>query len=303
MTNHPLSGVYAAAVTPINPENAIALEDIPEYLAFLAKRGCHGALLLGTTGEGPSFSVDERLAIFKAALRVREVHPDFRLLAGTGTPSLEETTYLTKSAFDLGFDGAVVLPPYYFHQATEDGLFYWFQDLINRAVPNDGYLLGYHFPAQSGVPIPLGVLSRLRSAFPNRFSGLKDSTANAEHTFQMGRNLDTNTLALVGNDKLLLDALNVGASGCITAMANLHSPTLRVIWDGYQRGETHHKAQETITARQIILDPYRPFPSSIKELLSEVHGFPRWSVRPPLTPLPRVKALQMVQAMGSVQDL
>ena len=129
MCYHPLSGVYAAAVTPLNPDQTIASEDIPEYLAFLAKRGCHGALLLGTTGEGPSFAVEERITIFKAGARIREEYPDFRLLAGTGTPSLEETIYLTKAAFDLGFDGAVVLPPYYFHQATTNGLFSWFHEL------------------------------------------------------------------------------------------------------------------------------------------------------------------------------
>lgn len=299
MTPHPLSGVYAAAVTPINADYSIALEDIPKYLAFLAGRGCHGALLLGTTGEGPSFAAEERLAIFKAALSVREVHPDFRLLAGTGTPSLEETIYLTKSAFDMSFNGAVVLPPYYFHQATDEGLYNWFQTLIKRAVPEDGYLLGYHFPVQSGVPIPIGVLSRLRNTFPGQFSGLKDSTGDAEYAFQLGRDLDSNTLALVGNDKLLLDALSAGASGCITAMANLHSPTLREIWDGYQNGKRVQRAQEYITTQHEKLDPFRPFPASIKVLLAAFHGFPPWAVRFPLTPLSMENEIKMIQAMGA----
>jgi 4-hydroxy-tetrahydrodipicolinate synthase len=299
MITHPLSGVYAAAVTPIDEDNTIALEEIPNYLAFLARRGCHGALLLGTTGEGPSFSTKERQAVYKAALRVREVHPNFRLLAGTGIPSLEETIYLTKSAFDLGFNGVVVLPPYYFHQATEEGLVNWFQTLIKRAVPEDGYLLGYHFPIQSGVPIPIGVLSQLRRSYPERFSGLKDSTPHAEYVFQMGSSLDSNTLILVGNGKLLMDALNAGASGCITAMANLHSPTLREIWDGHQKGVAVSNAHKFITTQREKLDSYKPFPISIKVLLASQHGFPRWKVRSPLTPLSKATELKLIQDMAT----
>jgi 4-hydroxy-tetrahydrodipicolinate synthase len=93
---------------------------VPRLLDFLARRGCHGALLLGTTGEGPSFAPEERIAIFRAALEVQQTQPAFRLLAGTGTPSLEETIILTRAAFDLGMDGVVVLPPYYFRKITDN---------------------------------------------------------------------------------------------------------------------------------------------------------------------------------------
>ena len=138
MTNHPISGVYAAAITPLKDDFSPDLDAIPEYLSYLANNGCHGALMLGTTGEGPSFNEPERLDILKAALEIKNDFPNFSLLAGTGTPSLEETILLTKSAFDNGFDGVVVLPPYYFHQATDNGLFTWYQELINRSVPQDG---------------------------------------------------------------------------------------------------------------------------------------------------------------------
>src|SRR5574337_791676 len=143
---HPLSGIYAAAVTPLYPDYSIDVSAIPYVLDFLARRGCHGALLFGTTGEGPSFAPEERIEACKAALKVRQAHPDFKLLLGTGTPSLDETAALTRAAFDLGFDGAVVLPPYYFRTVSDDGLFAWFSEVIKRAVPGDGALFGYHIP-------------------------------------------------------------------------------------------------------------------------------------------------------------
>jgi len=300
MKLHPLSGVYAAAITPLNDDYSIALEAIPTYLSFLAQRGCHGALLLGTTGEGPSFNNEERRVIFKAGAKVWEEYPDFRLLAGTGTPSLQETAEITKFAFNLGFAGAVVLPPYYYHQATEAGIYDWFQELIQRAIPADGYLLGYHIPAQSGVPIPEGVLNRLREAYPNQFIGIKDSTATADYTQKIGKSLDEDFVALVGNDRLLSQALDMGGSGCITALANLHSPGLRVIWEAHQNGKGAPEAQAKINAQQEVLSRYAPFPPSVKALVSRLHNFPLWAVKTPLTPLSPEKSAQAYQEMLAV---
>src|SRR5512143_3179954 len=99
-----LAGVYAAAVTPLKADFSPDVDAIPPFLSFLAGRGCHGALILGTTGEGPSFSPAERETIWRAAVKVRQQHPEFRLLAGTGTPSLTETIDLTRMAFDIVFD-------------------------------------------------------------------------------------------------------------------------------------------------------------------------------------------------------
>ena len=151
---HPLAGVFAAAVTPLKADFSPDLEGIPPLLGFLAGRGCHGILLLGTTGEGPSFSPEERLQILRTGLRVREMERGCKLLAGTGTPSLTETIALTRSAFDLGYDGVVVLPPYYFRKATDEGLFHYFSELIHKAVPTDGFLLGYHIPGTAGIGFP-----------------------------------------------------------------------------------------------------------------------------------------------------
>src|SRR4030095_8542306 len=117
---------------------------------FLASRGCHGAILFGTTGEGPSFSPSEREALMRVARGHRDVIPGFRLIAGTGTPSISESIDLTRLAFDLGYDAALVVPPYYFRKATDDGLFAWFSELIKKAVPADQYILGYHFPDAAG---------------------------------------------------------------------------------------------------------------------------------------------------------
>jgi 4-hydroxy-tetrahydrodipicolinate synthase len=283
MFNH-LHGVYAAALTPLKDDLSLDADSIPQLLGFFARRGCHGALLLGTTGEGPSFAAHERISLFRSALAVRQEHPDLRLLAGTGTPSLEETIALTRGAFDLGYDGVVVLPPYYFKKVPDDGLFAWFSMLIERAVPVGGALFGYHFPSLTAVPFSLDLLARLKDAFPDRFAGIKDSSGDLAFAQSLGERFASDLVVLNGNDRLFSQALDAHASGCITAMANLHSPGLRRIWDARQRGERDEQTQTAITETRLILESKPPFPPLLKALLHSQHPFPRWPVRPPLLP-------------------
>lgn len=288
---HPLAGVYSAAVTPMKQDFFPDLEAVPSLLSFLAGRGCHGILLLGTTGEGPSFSQEERQGIIRVASQAREMHQPaegggYKLLAGTGTPSLTETISLTHSAFDMGCDGVVVLPPYYFRKATDEGLFSFFRELILKAVPADGYLLGYHIPGAAGIGFSIDLLARLKDAFPHQFAGIKDSSHDVEFVRRLGDRFGLDLLVLNGTDSYLQLALENHAGGCITAPANLISPDLRRVWDAFQRGEEVTELQKRITEIRQILEKYPSFPPTLKALLAKQYGFPRWPVRPPLEDIP-----------------
>ena len=280
-----LAGIYAASLTPLNDDFTPALEDVILLLDFLAGRGCHGALLFGTTGEGPSFAVGERLVVMQEAVKIRQSHPNFRLLAGTGTPSLEETLELTRAAFGMGFDGAVVLPPYYYSSASDEGLYAWYGHVIESAVPPGAALLGYHIPAMSGVSLSIELLIRLKKSYPERFAGIKDSSGDPDHARKLGETFGNELLTLSGNDRLLSHALLNSASGCITALANLCSPDLRLVWDANQRGESDKIAQTRLDANRDILERYLPAPPLLKSMLARLHNLPRWALKPPLLPL------------------
>jgi 4-hydroxy-tetrahydrodipicolinate synthase len=298
-----LKGVFAAALTPLKNDFNPDIEILPQYLGFLASRGCHGALILGTTGEGPSFSPEERLAIWKAANSVRESYPRFRLLAGTGTPSLDETIKLTSLAFDLGLDGAVILPPYYYRNVSQEGLFEWFSEVIKRSMPADGVVLGYHIPQITGISFTMQLLARLKDTFPNRFVGIKDSSGDPEFARQLGNNFGSNLIVLTGNDKLFSLALASGASGCITAAANLISPKLRGIWDRHQQGYQELEIQSWLTQFRSSLDNYPSAPSLLKFLLATYFEFPHWPVRPPLLPLSSQKEQEAIELITFDQSL
>jgi 4-hydroxy-tetrahydrodipicolinate synthase len=295
-SQHPLAGVYAAAVTPLR-DSALDLESVPRLLSFLASRGCHGAVLFGTTGEGPSFSPAEREALMRCAREACE-QPSlsgFRLIAGTGTPSLSETIDLTKLAFDLGFHGVLVVPPYYFRKATDNGLFLWFRELIQKAVPADGFLLGYHFPKVAGIGFSLELLARLKDCFPSQFAGLKDSSHDADLARQLGERFDSDLAVFTGTDSYLQLAMQNKAAGCITAPANILSSDLRQVWDAVNEGKDSAEAQARVKRQRDILDKYPPLPPTLKALLHREHGLPRWSVRPPLEPLSQEMEEQVVR--------
>ncbi len=282
MTPYPLAGVYAAAVTPLRADLSPDLDAVAPFLTFLASRGCHGALLFGTTGEGPSFSPEERGDVWRAAQKVRETMPGFRLLAGTGTPSLTETIDLTRLAFDLGYDAVVTLPPYYYRKATDDGLFSWFQQLIHKAVPADGHLLGYHFPGVAGIGFSLDLLSRLKDAFPAQFAGIKDSSHDQGLARALGARFGPDLAVFNGTDSDLSIALENHAAGCITAPANVISPFLREVYDCFRSERDASTVQARVSAQRHALEQVQPFPPMLKALLARLCGQPRWPVRPPL---------------------
>lgn len=292
--NHPLSGVYAAAVTPLTSSNEPDLAAWAGFLAFLAQRGAHGALLLGTTGEGPSFSVAERLDILKAAAAARPA--EFKLMAGTGTPSLTESIALNKAAFDLDYEAVIVLPPFFFRNASEEGLFAWYAELIERSVPDGRWLLGYHIPAVSGVALPLTLLQRLYAAYPDKFAGLKDSTGDLDSAKAYAAGLP-NCAVLVGNDKLLAPGMQTGAAGCITALANLRSAELRAIYETFLWNEDPAERQAALDPIRSAMDSMPAAPAYLKALLHIQHDFPLWPVRAPLQDFSSERTAQALAAL------
>lgn len=280
---HPLAGIYAAAVTPLKADaSSFDFESIPAFLHFLADRGCHGALFFGTTGEGPSFSPKEREAFMRSVRAYRQQLRGFKLLAGTGTPSLSETIELTKLAFELGYDGTVVLPPYYFRKVTDDGLFNWFSELIEKAVPQGKYLLGYHIPPMTGIGFSLELLERLKEKYPNQFAGIKDSSHDEAYATAVGQHFGKDLLVLNGTDAYFHHALKNNAQGAITAPANLISDNLRKVWDLFQEGKDPSEIQAKVTEQRHFLEQFAPIAPVLKGLLHKTHGLPRWSVRAPL---------------------
>lgn len=279
-----LEGVFAAAVTPLDANGDPDLAALPGLIDFLAGRGCHGVLLLGTTGEGPSFSVQERIQVVREGLRYRAAAwPNLKMLAGTGCANLADTIELTRAVFELGVDAVVTLPAFYYKGVGPDGITAYFEQVVRCAVPLGGRLLVYHIPQVTGVAIPPASISALRQRFPDQVWGMKDSQDDLAHTLETTSQFP-GFHVFAGSDAIMTVSLAGGAVGSITALANVTSPLNRAVWDAHRNGGAAPKAQAAlVSARQAIKGLSGP--AAMKAALSDLFGFPDWPVRPPLEPL------------------
>lgn len=285
----------------MGPDGALDLRAIGPLMRFFAEQGAHGTLLSGTTGEGTSLSDEERLALFGEALKVRERHPDWRILAATGTPSLTQSIALSREAFALGCDAVLVLPPYHLRNVSEEGLFRWYAELIEAAVPESGPLLAYHIPQITGIDLSLKLLQRLSQAFPRRFAGIKDSSSDLQHAKEAIEALPGKAI-LVGNDHLIGPSLAAGSAGAITALGNLCVAASRRIWDQFEAGEDFEAEQIALSRNRNVLDANPSAPAFLKALMPRLEKFPQWTVRPPLLPFDDEKTEQALQDFNESLD-
>lgn len=275
-----LKGVYAAVVTPYDDEGRPSPEQFAACLEYVARRGCHGVLVAGTTGEGPSLSAAERRTLFQTAA---ESGRGLNVLAGTGAASLEDAAEITRDAFDAGCDAAVIIPPFFYKGASDDGLFDFFAALIRRAVPADGRVLLYHNPVAAPVGVSFDVIRRLLDAFPEQVVGIKDSSQDWDHTRAL---LETfpGFQVFAGDDRLLQRTLEAGGSGSITLVANAFGDLNRAVFDRCAAEDDAADAQQRLGEAHQQFDGLSRIPA-IKALLKAGGVVENASVRPPLRPL------------------
>ncbi len=283
-----LHGLWAPACTPLDRDLAPDAVRYVTHVKRLLDEGCHGVGLFGTTGEATSFSVAERQALLEAVL---EAGVDAgRLMVGSGCCALSDTLALSAHAAGLGCKNLLMLPPFYYKDMSDEGLFASFAAVIDRvADPALGVYL-YHFPRLSQTPITLGLVERLLAAYPQTIKGIKDSSGdpNSGKGFIAAfPGLDV----FPGTEAIMLDLLEAGAAGCISASANVNAPAIRQVYDAFRAGTPEARSlQEGITAVRMVLQA-APMISTLKQILARRLGDPAWlTLRPPLTALSAAQA-------------
>ena len=206
-----------------------------------------------------------------------------------------ETVELTQHALSLGVATVVMLPPFYYKNVTEDGLFAAYAAIVERVADPRLRVVLYHIPMFSAVPIPIPVIARLRDSFPGVFVGLKDSSGDLANMVSL---VDTfpGFAVLAGADPLMLPLLRQGGAGCITATSNLVAADLAFIFRNYadpaQAGAVE-AAQARVVAARNRVSQFAQI-ASIKALLAQKTGQPDWAlVRPPLLPLTAAEAARL----------
>jgi 4-hydroxy-tetrahydrodipicolinate synthase len=281
----PIRGVMAPILTPFNRDLTIAYGLFADHAHHLIKSGCAGLAPFGTTGEALSLGIEERIVALE---RLIDSGIDSKkLIPGTGLTNLPDTIRLTRHAVDRGCAGVMVLPPFYFKHVPDEGLFAYFSSLIERVASDDLRIYLYHIPPVAQVGLSIDLIQRLRSTFPSQIVGIKDSSGDWDNT----RRLLTEVPGLIvypGSELPLLEALSLGAPGCITATANINAPSIAEIISLHQSGKKTEAAQrhEAVKKLRIKIQEYGPIPAQ-KYLLAMWSGEDRWRhVRPPFVSLP-----------------
>ncbi len=295
-----LGGVIAAVLTPLNDDLSPDFGAHAAHCRQLLSEGCDGLSPLGTSGEGNSFSVRERMDILEALLK-GSLAPDI-LLPGTGASSIPDTIELTRHALGAGVTSVLMVPPFYYKNVSEDGLYAAYSRVVEGVADDRLRVVLYHIPPVTAVPIGYGLVERLRTAFPGIFAGVKDSSMDFGN---MSGYVDRfpGFAVLSGGEPLVKPILEYGGAGSITGCSNLIAPDLATItrhWnDPAKTAEVlaaHHRAAKT---RAIVIQ--KPNIAVMKALLAKRTGKTSWrNVRPPLVPLDDAAVVPIVKALASL---
>src|SRR5438105_11916203 len=177
-----LRGVIAAVATPINEDGSPDVARATKLARYLLDNGCDGLNVLGTTGEATSFSLEQRKAVMTAYKNAGL--PLDRLMVGTGAAATADAVALTRHAAELGFAGALILPPFYYKGVPDDGLAAYIDTIVKATADQPIPIYLYHFPSQSGLPWHVKLIARLLDAHRDRIVGVKDSSGDMAYARQ-----------------------------------------------------------------------------------------------------------------------
>lgn len=264
---HSVTGIWAAVATPIDAELSPDASRALPYYRELLQRGCNGINALGTTGEAMSFNVDQRLRFMEAL--ASSGMPMERIMVGTGAASLADTAYLTRRAFDCAFAAALVMPPFFFRDACDEGIVAFFDALFARANPPPRSVLLYNFPRMSGITFHPALVDRLLTYFPDTIAGMKDSSNDASlQSAVLARH--TELALLPGSESELLAAKARGVAGCISGSVALWPELAEAVFASGDKTQG-----DELTRCRAALDGV-PFIPAVHYLIAVARNDPAW---------------------------
>lgn len=288
-----LHGVIAAVATAVGEDGEPDCARSIRLARHLLDNGCDGLNVLGTTGEATSFSLAQRRRVMTAYREARL--PLDRLMVGTGAAAVADAIALTRHAADLGFAGALVLPPFYYKNVPDDGLFTYIERILEATAASPIPIYLYHFPAQSGLPWHMGLITRLLASFGDRLAGLKDSSGDMAFARQAAA-ISDRFKVFPSTEAILIDARAGAFAGCISATANLNADFCRL---AYRDGDG--AALAAAVAIRGLFDG-KPLVSGVKALLAHIHKDAAWAqVVPPLCVFPRSDLLAAIAGYDQIR--
>ena len=258
-----------------------------------------GLAVFGTTSEGNSLSVGEKTSLLEG-LAAAGIDMG-RAMPGSGACALADAVALTRRAVTLGCMGVLMLPPFYYKNLSDDGLFAFFSEVIQRVGDARLRIYLYHIPPVSGVGLPLALIERLRQAYPQCIAGMKDSGGDWKYSAAVLDAMRGSGFEFYcGSEAILLATMQGGGAGCISATTNVNAAAIVDLCRSWQAPDAAQR-QAQLNALRGVLER-RPLIPALKATLAHYREDAAWlTLRPPLRPLsPQVNAdlLQELHGLG-----
>ena len=255
-----------------------------------------GLALFGTTSEANSMTTRERMTTLDAVIAAG-CDPGL-MMVGTGCCSLTDTVQLTAHAVQHGCGGVLMLPPFYYKGVSEEGLYRYFDEVVQRVGDARLRIYLYHIPPVAVVGISTGLVERLLTSCPGVIAGMKDSSGNWNNTRAFldafaGSGFDIFT----GNETFLVATMRHGGVGCVSATANVNAAAIHQLvleWDS----ATAEAQQVRLTLVRDAIGMNYPMISALKCIVATFHNDPSWTrVCPPLVELSAEQAVSLVEEL------
>lgn len=281
-------GVYAAGLSVLNEDRTLNIEATIAHASQAIQSGLHGVFFFGSTGQSQLISINEKKELI-AKIASHKLKKQFFL--GTGNNSLNENIDLIKYAREYDFKEFLIMPPAYYKGNTDQGVFDFYSALIS-SIPKIKIIL-YNFEKLSGYKFSAEAVTKLVKTYPENIIGCKDSSYNLFENLKL-----PNFLMYPGSEAKLLKGLELGCSGCISAVTNVTHSLARKVFDDYENKKTQSKNEQLINVRETF-DQYN--------LISALHSFLSTkdekfrNILPPLLLLSQEKQKELLDKLNKLE--
>src|SRR5436190_2724480 len=300
-----IRGVLAPVLTPFRSDLSPDPQRFIAHCRWLVSQNC-GLAVFGTNSEANSLSSEERLTLLDQ-LVAAGVEPS-KMMPGTGCCSIGETVKLTAHAVKHGCAGVLMLPPFYYKDVSEEGLYRSFSEVVQRVADARLRIFLYHIPPVAIVSITPGLVERLLKAYPNAIAGMKDSSSDWNNTKTFLDAFSTEGFdVFVGSETFLLANLRNGGAGTISATANVNPAAIYELYTVASAASPHMDLESQQACLNVVREVFssRKFPSiiaALKQAIAIYGNDQEWArLRPPLVELTTKQAKLLsaeLQAIG-----
>lgn len=289
--NRRLSGVLAPVVTPFGNDLEPDASLLIEHCRWLLTQNA-GLAVFGTNSEANSLSVDEKIELLEHL--VDAGIDTARLMPGTGCCALSDTVTLTRRAVELGCAGVLMLPPFYYKDVSDDGLYRSFSEVVQRVGSDELNIYLYHIPPIAQVGISPSLVERLASEYPDTIVGIKDSSGDWSNTSALLELGLDDFRVFAGSESFLLRNMRGGGAGCISATANVNPAAINALYSSWQTAEAERMQSELDDLRE-LMQRYPMIPA-LKAVVADFTDVAVWcNVRPPLMPLTETQRRALIE--------